>query len=52
VVDFAVAQVAVPGINVLHGLGSRGVALPPGSYSFRGAYGTTFAPDLSVNLVP
>ena len=52
VVDFAVAQVAVPGINVIHGLGSRGVALPPGSYSFRAAYGAAFAPDLTVNLVP
>jgi hypothetical protein len=52
VVDFAVVLVPVPGINVIHGLGSRGVALPPGPYSFRGSYGGQFAPDLTVNLTP
>jgi hypothetical protein len=52
VIDFAVAPVAAPGINVIHGLGSRGIALPTGSYSFRGAYGGMFAADLSVELTP
>jgi hypothetical protein len=51
-VDFAVAPVAVPGINVIHGLGSRGVALPPGTYTLRGAYGGVFASDLTVELRP
>ncbi|HUQ99694.1 MAG TPA: hypothetical protein VM166_09590 [Gemmatimonadaceae bacterium] len=52
VLDFAVELVPVPGINVIHGLGSRGVALPPGPYTFRGAYGGQFAPDLTVSLTP
>jgi hypothetical protein len=52
VVDFAVAPIAAPGIGVVHGLGVRGVALPPGTYSLRGAYGGKFAPDLSVTLAP
>jgi hypothetical protein len=52
VLDFGIELVAIPGINVIHGLGSHGVALPPGPYTFRGAYGGQFAPDLTVNLNP
>lgn len=52
VIDFAVAPVAVPGINIIPGLGSRGIALPLGSYVLRGSYGGKFAPDLNITLLP
>jgi hypothetical protein len=52
VIDFGVELVPIPGINVIHGLGSHGVALPPGPYTFRGGYGGKFATDLVVNVTP
>ena len=47
VIDFAVTPNAG---QIIHGLGTFGIALPPGSYSFRGAYGGRFGPDVGVVL--
>jgi hypothetical protein len=52
VIDFAVVSGASPSIGAIPGLGSDGIALPPGTYSFRGDYGGHFAADLSVVLSP
>jgi hypothetical protein len=52
VIDFAVVSIASPSIGAIPGLGSDGIALPPGTYSFRGDYGGHFASYLNVVLSP
>ena len=49
VFDFLVSAPS-PSPERIAGLGENGLALPPGSYSFRGDYGGKSAPDLSVVL--
>lgn len=50
VVDFLVTATPSPSFGAIAGLGENGIALPPGSYSFRGDFGGKSAPDLSVVL--
>jgi len=50
VVDFLVTAVPSPSFRAIDGLGDNGIALPPGSYSFRGDFGGKSAPDLGVAL--
>ena len=52
VIDVAVAQIDFPSAYALPGQGDRPIALPPGTYAFRGGYGDHWASDLSVVLSP
>ena len=52
VIDFLVIAIASPSIGAIQGLGGSGIALPPGTYSFRADFGGHSAPDLSVVLNP
>jgi hypothetical protein len=52
VIDFIVIPVPTPSFGAVFGIGINGIALPPGSYVFRGDYGGQFAPDLNLGLSP
>ena len=52
VIDFLVVAIASPSVGAIQGLGPDGIALPPGTYSFRADFGGHSAPDLSVVLNP
>lgn len=52
VIDVAVAQIDFPSTYALPGQGDRPLALPPGTYTFRGGYGDHWAADLAVVLSP
>lgn len=52
VIDFLVLAIASPSIGAIQGLGPAGIALPPGTYSFRADFGGHSALDLSVVLNP
>ena len=52
VIDVAVADIEFPTTYTLRGQGDSPIALPPGTYTFRGGYGDHWAPDLVVVLEP
>jgi hypothetical protein len=52
VIDVAVAEIDFPSTYALPGQGDRPIALPPGTYTFRGGYGDHWAADLTVVLSP
>jgi hypothetical protein len=50
--DIAIAAIAFPRIHTVPGQGSGGIALPPGTYTFRGGYSDHWGTDIDVVVNP